>query len=88
MRRYFVPRVSCCPQAQAVNNPGPRLKEQIARAEALIQQAGAEVRVVLSSDGLTTVTVYRVGSLGTFTTMELSLRAWNIHHGRQPSRLP
>jgi tetratricopeptide (TPR) repeat protein len=61
-------------QAQAVNNPGPRLKEQIARAEALIQQAGAEVRVVLSSDGLTTVTVYRVGSLGTFTTMELSLR--------------
>jgi len=53
---------------------GPRLERQIARLEAVMEQASTPVAVVLESDASTEVMVYRVGRLGTFTRRELSLK--------------
>jgi tetratricopeptide (TPR) repeat protein len=53
---------------------GPRLESQIARLEALLEQASTPVAVVLESDEYTDVVVYRVGRLGTFSRHELNLK--------------
>jgi hypothetical protein len=53
---------------------GPRLDEQTARLEAALEIASTLLPVVLVSDSLTEVTVYRVGSLGRFARRELELR--------------
>lgn len=53
--------------------PGPRLREQLARVETLLAKAREPVNVTLMSDGLTTVTVYRVGELGQFANQSLNL---------------
>jgi hypothetical protein len=53
---------------------GPRLESQIARIEALLEHVSTPVAVVLESDEMTDVVVYRVGSFGTFTRRELNLK--------------
>jgi len=53
---------------------GPRLESQIARIEALLEHVSTPVAVVLESDEMTDVIVYRVGSLGTFSRRELNLK--------------
>lgn len=53
--------------------PGPRLREQLARVETLLAKVREPVNVTLMSDGLTTVTVYRVGELGQFANQSLNL---------------
>lgn len=53
---------------------GPRLEGQIARLRAVLERASTPVSVVLESDAMTEVVVYRVGRLGTFTRRELALR--------------
>ena len=53
---------------------GPRLESQIARLEALLEQASTPVAVVLESDEYTDVVVYQVGRLGTFSRHELNLK--------------
>ncbi|MEJ8566370.1 hypothetical protein [Elongatibacter sediminis] len=58
----------------AVRNPGPELAGRIARLDDLLRKMRQPITVQLRSDNLTRVTVHRVGSLGTFTTHELSLR--------------
>lgn len=57
--------------------PQPRLDGQIARLEELVTIASTPVRVQLVSDGLTEVTLYRVGRLGVFATHEVELRPGN-----------
>jgi len=52
---------------------GPRLASQITRLETLLELARTPVEVVLESDEMTAVTVYRVGRLGTFARRELRL---------------
>jgi len=52
----------------------PRLRRQIDELGSLIESWATPVAVVLQSDALTEVTVYRVGRLGTFHQRELSLR--------------
>jgi tetratricopeptide (TPR) repeat protein len=54
---------------------GSRLRAEADKLESLVQAAQIPVRVLLESDGLTEVSVYRVGRLGRFITRELSLRA-------------
>src|SRR5690606_36874650 len=60
--------------ARAQESPGPRLTDQIERLSGLVELATTPIPVELRSDGRTQVTVYRVGSLGTFASLEVPLR--------------
>ena len=51
----------------------PRLAEKIDRLGELVRRAGTPVPVTLSSDGATSVVLYRVGELGLFSTRHLEL---------------
>jgi tetratricopeptide (TPR) repeat protein len=53
---------------------GPRLEEQIAKLGELVALASEPIPVRLTSDQLTTVTLYRVGSLGVFAAHDVELR--------------
>jgi hypothetical protein len=53
---------------------GPRLQQQTAALERLVQEARTPVDVRLVSDGLTEVSVLRVGPLGTFREKKVALR--------------
>jgi serine/threonine protein kinase len=61
-------------ETAAVAAPGPRLQAQIARLDSLLASSLAEVPVTLLSDLETEVTIYRVGSFGTFERQDLRLR--------------
>jgi CheY-like chemotaxis protein len=52
---------------------GPVLARQVAELDALISAAETPVKIALSSDNATEVTVYRVGSLGVFERKDLEL---------------
>jgi hypothetical protein len=53
---------------------GPRLTSQIERLGELIELASTPIAVRLESDQLTSVTLYRVGTLGTFAAKDIELR--------------
>lgn len=53
---------------------GPRLAAQRDELSRLLKRAATPLTVELRSDNMTTVTVYKVGNLGSFTSKELSLR--------------
>lgn len=55
-------------------NGGLRLESQTNRLEALLERASTPVAVVLESDAMTDVVVYRIGRQGRFTRRELSLK--------------
>lgn len=57
-----------------VGKSSPRLQQQIDELGSLIEAWATPVVVVLQSDALTEVTIYRIGRLGTFRRRELSLR--------------
>lgn len=59
--------------AEALPAPGPKLQAQILQVRSFLERARVPVNVQLQSDGVTAVTVYRVGELGPFTTQTLSL---------------
>jgi hypothetical protein len=59
--------------ARGVGEPGPRLRMQIAGAEAQLARMRTRVPVTLHSDGNTDVTVFRVGSLGSFDERRVEL---------------
>lgn len=61
-------------EARAVSPGGPRLWAQMSRLEELLETASRPVRVLIESDGLTEIVIYRVGKLGTFLRRELNLR--------------
>ncbi|RMB12672.1 hypothetical protein BXY39_0095 [Eilatimonas milleporae] len=60
-------------RALAVTDAGPRLTGQRDRLSAAIEDAITPLRVNLVSDGATDVTLYRVGPLGRFSTMQVEL---------------
>lgn len=60
-------------RAQAVRNPGPVLQRQIATLSEWLARADAPIAVSLQSDNQTEVTIYRVGSLGTFEQRSVEL---------------
>ena len=71
---------------------GPRLEGQISRLENLLKHVSTPVAVILESDDLTEVMVYRVGRLGTFVRRELNLKpgAYTVvgsRHGYRDVRL-
>lgn len=59
--------------ALAINNPGPVLKGQIDQLQQLINTARQPVNILLRSDNITDVTVYKVGKLGQFSEQQLQL---------------
>ena len=61
-------------EARAIPEPGPRHLEQIDQLARIVVLASTPIPITLASDGLTEVSVYRVGDLGAFTEKELSLR--------------
>ena len=60
--------------AVAIDAPGPRLSGQTTELAMLIDLASTPIDITLISDDVTIVTVYRVGELGVFTNMEVSLK--------------
>jgi tetratricopeptide (TPR) repeat protein len=61
-------------EARSVQPRGPRLEEQIRKLDELVVIARTPIPVIIESDNLTDVAVYRVGKLGRFTVRELRLR--------------
>jgi tetratricopeptide (TPR) repeat protein len=61
-------------EARAIGEPGPRHLAQIEQLARLVTLASTPIPIVLASDGLTEVTVYRVGDLGSFTEKEVALK--------------
>ncbi|HZF27885.1 MAG TPA: hypothetical protein VE907_02085 [Gammaproteobacteria bacterium] len=61
-------------QANAQEDRGPRLTEQIDKLTRLVTLASAPIKVELRSDQLTEVTLFRVGPLGNFAAKEVELR--------------
>jgi tetratricopeptide (TPR) repeat protein len=61
-------------EAQAVEPQGPKLAVQIKKLEELVAVARTPVDVIIESDNLTQIAVYKVGKLGRFSQHELKLR--------------
>jgi tetratricopeptide (TPR) repeat protein len=72
--KVFADATSALDEAVETVPSGPRLESQITRLETLLELASTPVAVVLESDAMTDVLVFRVGRLGTFTRRELNLR--------------
>jgi len=60
--------------ASGIANSGPRLKQQIAQLDTLLQRATSAVEVEFRSDNQTHVVLYRVADLGQFEHTSLRLR--------------
>jgi tetratricopeptide (TPR) repeat protein len=60
-------------EARLIAEPGPRLTAQIDELSQLIELAITPISVTLLSDNATEVTVYRVGQLGAFASLEVEL---------------
>jgi tetratricopeptide (TPR) repeat protein len=60
-------------RAGAVPAPGPVLARQVETVERLLVAAETPLRVALTSDNLTDVTIYRVGRLGSFERKDVDL---------------
>jgi hypothetical protein len=60
-------------RARGVQPTGPALQARIAALEAALARARTPVAVVIESDGLTELTLSRVGRLGTLTRRSLEL---------------
>ena len=59
--------------ASRTTNKGPRLQTQINELSQLVAVARIPLAVVLTSDGVTDVTIYKVGNFGKLARQELSL---------------
>ena len=60
--------------AREIEPGGPKLRGQIDRLRGVIEIATTPVRVLLLSDNLTNIVVYKVGRMGTFERRTLDLR--------------
>ena len=61
-------------EAAGQTDKGPRLTGQIDELTRLIEVASTPIAVRVTSDQLTTVTLYRIGALGTFADRNVELR--------------
>jgi hypothetical protein len=61
-------------EAEQLQPRGPRLTAQLDELKALVDSARTPVKVIIDSDNLTEIAVYKVGKLGRFVTHQLSLR--------------
>jgi len=70
----FADAASALETARETDPSGARLESQITRLDALLELASTPVEVILESDEMTDVVVYRVGRLGAFLRHELNLK--------------
>jgi hypothetical protein len=61
-------------EIEKIDPQGPRLKGQLAKLTRMVNAARTPLEIILESDGLTEVAVYKVGKLGRFANRVLSLR--------------
>lgn len=64
-------------RAASIDDPGPRLKRQIAALEQSLQDAITPVMVTFSSDNLSQVILHKVARLGSFETRQIELKPGN-----------
>ncbi len=77
--RYYEDRIvrqakDVLAKVNALQDSGAKLRERADELDRLLKLAAVPVDVRFQSDGLTEVTVYKVGRLGTFATQVLPLR--------------
>lgn len=63
--------------ARAIADPGPRLQSQIAAAQAVIDRLRTPVAVTLRSDGITDVSIFRIGHIGSFDDKAMDIPPGN-----------
>jgi tetratricopeptide (TPR) repeat protein len=61
-------------EAEKLEQRGPNLTARLNELKTSVDLAGTPVKVIIESDNLTEIAVYKVGKLGKFTFRELSLR--------------
>jgi len=61
-------------EARAIAPQSPRLSAQVEELASLVKLAQTPVTIIIESDNLTQVAVYKVGQLGSFSVRELKLR--------------
>lgn len=61
-------------QAQAVRNRGAKLNQQIAQVQQLLSSALIPINIVIESDNLTDVNVFKVARLGKISSKSLTLK--------------
>lgn len=61
-------------QVEGVDRPGPQLSTRRDRLRKLVAEAGQQIPVLIRSDGLTEVAIYRVGRFGRFLQQRVMLR--------------
>ena len=61
-------------KARSLDPRGPRLSQNISRLEEMVAKALKPVQVIITSDNLTQVDVYRIGRLGRFNEKRLDLK--------------
>lgn len=61
-------------QAQAIRSPGPKLSGQLAQVDQLLISALIPISVVIESDNLTDVNVFKVARLGKISSKSLTLK--------------
>ncbi len=61
-------------EAKKLKQRGPQFNARLNELKTLVDLARTSVKVMIESDNLTEIAVYKVGKLGRFTTRELSLR--------------
>ena len=72
--RIFSKGKSLLADAKGIINPGPRLRRQILQLDKALQSSQVPVAVVIQSDNLTQITVYKVADLGIFQQTSISLK--------------
>jgi tetratricopeptide (TPR) repeat protein len=61
-------------EIEKITPRGPRLNDQLEKLSRMVAAAQTPVEIILESDDLTEVAVYKVGKMGRFTSRVLSLR--------------
>ena len=61
-------------EAEKLEQRGTHLNARLNELKTLVDLAGTPVKVIIESDNLTEIAVYKIGKLGKFITRELSLR--------------
>jgi len=61
-------------EAETIQTKGPQLNARLVELKSLVDTYRTPVEVMIGSDNLTKVSVYKVGRLGRFTSRKLSLR--------------
>ncbi|MDH3721776.1 MAG: hypothetical protein OER74_09780, partial [Desulfobacteraceae bacterium] len=61
-------------EAEKLEQKSPHFTARLNELKTLVTLAKTPVKVMIESDNLTEIAVYKVGKLGKFTTRELSLR--------------